>query len=185
MPDGQRRLTLRVFCPRTGGTEAVETCETCELATEVTHTGEAEGWVTCGLPHTAAPSDTSAPRTVAEIARHGVSSVHHEAGQSLVWELLGEGGPRVLAVVDEAGSLRGWIRPTHRFAHLGTPGTTAGDLQTSAVTIEETAPARMALRQMATSRLREILVVSVEGHPVGLLTDLDALRFIGATRTPR
>ena len=182
-PDGRRRVTLRVYCPRTGGTAPVEKCEHCELAEAVEHTGPVEGWVICALRAEAATPEKPAPlRTVAEIARQGVISVQSGVPENIVWELLDQGGPRLLTVVDEIGAYRGWIRPSYRLAQLGQLTATAGSLFSHAITIEETAPADMALRQMATSRLREILVVSVDREPVALLTDLDALRVVAADR---
>jgi len=179
-------VTLRVYCPRTGGTAPVEKCERCELAEAVEHTGPEEGWVICAVHAEAAKrDDPAALRTVAEIARHGVVSVSSDVPDNVVWELLDQGGARLLTVVDELGTCRGWIRPSHRLAQLGQAATTAGTLFSNAVAIEETAPADMALRQMATSRLREILVVSVDREPVALLTDLDALRVVAGGRHRR
>jgi CBS domain-containing protein len=56
-------------------------------------------------------------------------------------------------------------------------GLTAGELMTSpAVTVGEGEPLRVAVRVLATQRLRRVCVVSEGGHLVGMLTRQDAMR---------
>lgn len=56
-------------------------------------------------------------------------------------------------------------------------GLTAAELMTSpAVTVGEGEPLRVAVRVLATQRLRRVCVVSERGHLVGMLTRQDAMR---------
>ena len=52
----------------------------------------------------------------------------------------------------------------------------------SVIAIDERTPVRAALRLLAARHLREATVISREGVPIGVFTDVDGLRWVARAR---
>jgi CBS domain-containing protein len=173
-----------VFCPGQRRSIAVEACTTCEHV----HRSTAQQ-VECSLPDALV-----APRRFAGALRLDSNAFAGEAmGRSAICAYVDTPAGLVLdaltrehlyaaVVVDDSERSRGVV---HRSDVEGTPPQAHLHRLLRAVTsIHEAAALGPAIARMVHDRARALPVVDDEGRPVGLLMDLDALRWVGRSLRP-
>jgi CBS domain-containing protein len=179
--DGAYSVALRVFCPRTGGTVPVSNCTVCadEIAVGATPTG---GFVRCGPLARETSVLEGAPPPVAARVRTVVPGVEDDVPLGAI-AALGADRDGPLLVVASDGAYLGMVTPSSvRLRALGrwrdpldTPS--VREVMSDTPGVLESASVSGVLRRMATSRLRLVPVVNARGAPIGIITDLEALRW--------
>jgi len=183
-PDGTREVESNVFCRLKRRSVRVDDCCSCDHCDEISY-GQTPT-VACTIP-IAAPSasdDPSGEHTeVGTLLCRGTVVVAQSNTLRTALAVLHAEDRRAVAVVDDNHVLIGLV---HETAFLGRrPGAALGAVvgaMSSAVAIHETTPVRVALRLLAASHLREATVVSDEGRPIGVFTDIDGLQWIANAR---
>jgi CBS domain-containing protein len=173
-----------VFCPGQRRSIAVDVCATCEHVLRSTALQ-----VECSPPDAPVP-----PRRFAGALRLDSHAFAGEAmGSSaicayvdtpagLVLDALTREQLHAAVVVDDSARCRGVV---HRSDVEGAPPLASLHRLVRAVTpIHEAAVLGPAIARMVHDRARALPVVDDEGRPVGLLMDLDALRWVGRSLRP-
>lgn len=182
--DSESAVHLRVYCPRLGSSVALRACEACAAKIEVTPAG---GVVQCG------PEGESACHTLAEAPPIGalvetpVKAIDESANLTIAVELLAEAGAEPVLVVDASGQCVGALSRTRLTQHdpfpmLDGPPSSAREAMVDAKVALETTSVRDVLRAMATQRLRYLAIVATDGRPLGVVSDIEALRLFAALR---
>jgi hypothetical protein len=196
--DGHRARALHVFCPRRYASTDVETCVTCAFVCTVSDSA-----VVCAPPGLlevpeSAPDDAlvlgpdaRALRTpvgalcairsvgvhIDALVEHGPTLLAHEAVVVVLGEdntvygvLFAAGLPPLLGALDaEATALpEAWWKP--------------GQMDGRPTGLPESAPLSEAIELMVHGHLRLVPVTTDERRFVGLVTDLDVLRWVAGTR---
>ena len=185
--DGSRTIAFRVFCPRNDRSVSVSECEVCPRCLEIGAEGPgANGRVRCeAIPSTS--ESPSADGAVGSVLRESTLCVESDLSVPSVLALLVERGLSGVFVVDVAGRLLGLIReldlcPSRQRAIVGPARpqetATAEEIMSSAIAIREETPVRDAIRRMARSHLRDAAIVARTGELVGVLRDIEGLRWI-------
>ncbi len=195
--DGTRTVGLIVFCGRAEAAISLDNCRRCVAYLETVGAPSTAGACIHCLPRPgaetagAAPTRTGRSSTAGSLLHLGPLCVVEDAPAPVIeaclaqrpgaellvvdgrTRLVGIVGELQLAVLRSALELRRTPRGDHR-----TQGTAAA-VMTALVPILETARADDALRWMARSNLRSIPVVTSELIPIGVLSDVAALRACG------
>lgn len=185
---GAHTLSERVFCRQRGQSWLVADCVDCERCE-----GIRRGAVECVDCDVSLPAAQSAPDTrgehteVGALLSTGVAVVDQSASMDEALALMNASGRQSLAVVDEDQRLVGIL---HELTFVPAPVDGARRREeesvacamSSAVVVEETMPVRAALHLLASSHLREAIVVTPEGKPLGVFRDLEGLRWLAHAR---
>ena len=185
--DGSRTIAFRVFCPRNDRSVSVSECEACPRCLEIGAEGPgANGRVCCeAIPPTS--ESLSADGAVGSVLRESIFCVESDLSVTSVVAVLVERGLSGVFVVDVDGRLLGLIREldlvrSRQRAILGAAKpqetATADEIMSSAIAICEDTPVRDAIRRLARSHLRDAAIVARTGELVGVLRDVDGLRWI-------
>jgi len=203
--DGSRAPALRVFCSRRAASVPLETCEACPSCVDIAPDEDGVGTlVRCQPPHAIATIPrTDRPRgmddppgeatLVGSILRGGTLCVASDAEVPALRALSVERALLGLFIVDNDGRLVGLVRDVNLLRAVQ-PTPDAGPLaaleardvnradavMSTATSVWEDISVRRAIRCMASAHLREIPVVTREGQLVGVLRDIDGLRWIAA-----
>jgi CBS domain-containing protein len=204
--DGSRGLALRVFCSRRAESVPIEECEACPSCVDIAADADGvSGLVRCRPPRGRAAlsvtsgltnGDTPGNATpVGTVLQGGVLCIGKDAEVSALLALLAERGLPGLFVVDDDGQLVGLVRDANLLAVRranSTPALSSGleapdvsrvdGVMSTAMSVGEEASLRRALLRMASAHLREIPIVTREGQLVGVLRDIDGLRWLAAER---
>jgi len=182
--DGTRMSDHRVFCRFKRRSVQVDACCSCVHCDEVTD-GPAPA-VHCSLPvRPLDHADDPAGERVEVGAVLCVGTVVLQASATLgtALDVLRAEDRRSVAVVDVRGALVGLV---HEGGFVGRRGLPRVGLVSAAMSsplaVHERTPVRLALKLLAANHLREVVVVSEEGVPLGVFRDVDGLRWIAGTR---
>ncbi len=104
----------------------------------------------------------------------GVLVLDREVALNELSQWLASPGPHLAVVADELGHPLGTIDAGDLAASLAA----AADAARPVRPVHESAPLRVAVERMVHERARALPVVDDAGRVVGLLTDLDALRWV-------
>lgn len=187
--DGSHGVALRVFCTRQQQSVPLSRCEVCPSAMDITADGSgASGRVRC----VRAPT-THEGTAVGDVLSETVLCVGSDVSVVSVIALFVERALADVFVVDDDGGLVGQIReinfvrsgpskgPRYPFAEpTPRPALTAAEIMSSAISICEEIPVRHAILRMAQSHLRDAAIVTQTGKLLGVLSDLQGLRWISA-----
>jgi CBS domain protein len=181
---GQPVRALRVFCPRINASIETTACNACVFIREASETA-----IACAPPGIAAPPD-SVPEPLlflgpdalalgvpvgAVCALHSIA-VRVDVPVAYARTLLDR--DRVVVVLNAADEVRGILsaaRPPDGLAALA-------DIDDCADGLPETAPLVEAIEIMVHRHVRVVFVTARDGHFVGLVTDLDVLRWAAGRR---
>jgi hypothetical protein len=170
----------------------VSRCEACPFAGPKVRETARDGFVDCGrsiLPIAGNATDTSFPPAVAAALPVGLALVRSIvcAEDNLPWvELARErmltGSPCDVPIVDRGGALVG-ILPAAAMALAGRDApvdrvASVADLTVSSASVHETESLGAAFAAMGVRHVRELTVVGDGLLVVGVLRDVDALRFV-------
>lgn len=182
--DGGRTSDHRVFCRLQRSSVRVDECCECVHCDAVTDNPEPS--VDCSIPvRPLAPGDDPQGESieVGTLLCHGTVVLAESASAGRALRLLREEDRRSVAIVDAANVLIGVV---HEAGFLGRMGPVRAGLVTAsmstAVSVHERTPVRVALRLLAASHLREATVVSDDGIPIGVFRDVDGLRWLSGAR---
>ena len=192
--DGSETTTRSVHCPRRERSETVERCCGCShmRTIDVEDDGD-RGAVECTVPAPPTRGDRrrKTKPDVAEAAAHArlhevmtddVTCVRADALVEAAAALVAARGVRALPVVDETRKLVGILSKSDLLratSEEGSASRTVSEVMTPLVHgLPEEAPIAYAISLMAAERLHEVPAVSSDGRVVGMLTALDALRWV-------
>jgi hypothetical protein len=88
----------------------------------------------------------------------------------------------LVGVVDDAGIRSRATCPSRPPSPDAPPRSRGPGTGNSAIAMHERTPIRVALRLLAAAHLREAIVVSKDGVPLGVFRDVDGLRWIASAR---
>jgi CBS domain-containing protein len=191
---GTQSATERVFCRLRRKSTPVEVCAHCEHCDSIQRGHAPSVECTFTVPPGSKEHDPRGERTeVGALLSSGAVVVEQGASLGAALELLKDGERRSLAVVDVEQKLVGvlhemtFVQRAGRHAH----GQHRREQQnvtcamSTAIAVHEAMSVRAALHLLASSHLREAVVVDSEGKPIGLFRDLDGMRWIArAARSP-
>lgn len=206
--DGSRVLSLRVYCSRQSASVDLETCEVCASCIDISpDPGGTQVFVRCEpVQETAnaragAPEEGSGPgglaggtTPVGEILSDNTLCVGTDTHVPAIIELMKERSLPGVFVVDDEGHLVGIVRDVNLLRTLepmphmrqeplhALAGSHVETVMSTAMAIGEDSPVRRALLCMAHAHLREIPVVTREGRLVGVLRDIEGLRWFASER---
>jgi CBS domain-containing protein len=197
LPDGATASASFVYCERQGRSVPFEQCMSCPHAgaIELVASGR-ERTVECAcvsLVPSERPHEAGMAAVVAAVLPVGLALAHtvtcvandvplHQAARRVAMDASALGVP----VVDAQGVLAGLLpRASVTLAMLASSGEVVGDRMVAPMlSVLEGDSLGDAFRSMCARRLRELVVVSSTGQVVGLLRDVDAMRFVAhVTRT--
>jgi CBS domain-containing protein len=193
---GAQPARSRVFCRLRRESVPVEQCATCPRL-EAIHDGhgDAAGWIDCRFhEHELDRFDPAGELTeIGTLLRAGATTVV-EAIVTLpvALRVLEAEHCAALPVVDEGAHLVGIVHERHLLRRAAEPpspegherrATTVASAMSSAAPVAERMSVRSALRFMAAHHLREVVVVSPEGRPLGIVRDVDGLRWIARAKS--
>jgi CBS domain-containing protein len=172
-----------VFCPAEAHSVDVEWCRTCPLVRQVDHAA-----VRC--TPAAEPSElqpdayrVAAGAVVGEIlGNHHLSVLPNVTAGDIARALREVASPAVV-VVDDEDHLVGIITPSD--ASSAPSGVQARELSREGPYIEESASLAEAVDRMVRAHVRFLPVVGADQRVIGVLADLDALRWVGSSRGRR
>ncbi len=120
------------------------------------------------------------------LLRVGTGALRESATLSQALSMLHADDRRSVAVVDESSALVGIV---HEAGFVGLRGPfhtmQVGASMSTPIAVHERTPVRVALRFLAATHLREVMVVSKDGIPLGVFKDVEGLRWIAGTRDRR
>lgn len=181
--DGTRVSEHLVFCQLQRQTVQVEACCACVHCDAI-----AEGEPPTVDCSTAPPSPELVPdhdgesTAVGSVLCQGTVVVAQSVSLGRALTVIHDGDRRSVAVVDDAHVMVGVVhdgsvgRSRHQHVAL------VGAAMMSVIAIDERTPVRAALRLLAARHLREATVISREGVPIGVFTDVDGLRWVARAR---
>lgn len=193
--DGSHGVALRVFCAREQQSVPLSRCEVCPSTLDITAGGSgASGRVRCvRAPTHEVRAPTHEGTAVGGVLSESILCVGSDVSVVSVIALFVERALADVFVVDDDGRLVGLIReinfvrsrpsegPRYPFAEpTPRPALTAGEIMSSAIPICEDIPVRRAILRMAHSHLRDAAIVTRAGELLGVLGDLQGLRWISA-----
>ncbi len=180
--EGDPTIDLHVYCSRQERSIHLDSCRACP-ACERVEPDEAGGlgYVVCGPVPEDPPSagDLLAGETPCagdDVSATTLRAFFVERGVPCILVVTKSG--RLVGVVDEHDFVTGQLGARGRSARgeLGIHGLKARDLARAEATVQGSASVREALTRMAETHRRHVVVVDSEGTPLGVLTDLVALR---------
>jgi CBS domain-containing protein len=179
---------LRVYCPRAAASVPLGKCEACATHIELPAGGEG-GFVRCGPEGEAACRDLAVAPPIGALVTAPVRAVDESAPIAAAVELMVDAGAAPVLVVDASGQCVGALSRTrllHRDPHAVLSGErptgAARDAMTEAQVAVETTSVRDVLRTMAAHRLRYLAIVAEDGAPLGVVSDVEALRLFSSMR---
>lgn len=182
--DGTREVESSVFCRLKRKSVRVDNCCGCVHCDAITYGETAVVACTIPIAEPSASDDPSGEYTeIGTLLCRGTVVVAQSNTLRAALDVLRAEDRRAVAVVDDNHVLVGVV---HETAVLGRrPGAPLGGVvgaMTNGVAIHESTPVRVALRLLAASHLREATVISDDGRPIGVFTDVDGLRWIAGAR---
>jgi CBS domain-containing protein len=200
--DGSRKRELRVFCPSRDRSVPADVCRNCSFChgVEIDARGSRE-WICC-TPPMPGGSCANLERTAGEALREDAVAVEEDVLVRDVVALFAEQRLRVIVVVDAEGRVSGVVQDSqllnqiHAHAHRESltdsalldwalvSASRASAVMSAARPIPEAMSVREALAQMAGLRHQRLVVVDLEGAPVGVLVDVHALSALRASKEP-
>ena len=182
--DGARTHDHRVFCKLQHASVRVESCCSCVHCDAVTG-GEVPS-VDCSIPaRPVAPSEDPQGEAieVGTLLCRGTVVLAESASAGRALRMLREEDRRSVAIVDAAHVLVGLVHEAGFMGRMGPVrlGSVSASMST-AVAVHERTPVRVALKLLAASHLREAVVVSDDGVPIGIFRDVDGLRWLTNAR---
>jgi CBS domain-containing protein len=204
---GARARALRVFCPSRTQSVDLETCMRCPHLESVSEVPEARGACIACTPPTTPAAKPSVGRALESSFAHlaatslvgGIVGSHVtcvEPDVSMVWidEEFGRRGVQLFPVVEPSRRLLGFVwrgdllRPRWQLA-LSDPrdslraGALAVEVMDKRVfSVRESDRVTEVVRVMTVDRARTVAVLAEDDTVVGLVSDLDLLRWFAATR---
>lgn len=185
--DGSCRAEHRVFCRLKSQSVRAEACCECVHCDEVI-AGRTPS-VDCSVPvrPLERADDPEGDRVeVGTLLRVGTGALRESATLSQALSMLHADDRRSVAVVDESSALVGIV---HEAGFVGLRGPfhtmQVGASMSTPIAVHERTPVRVALRFLAATHLREVMVVSKDGIPLGVFKDVEGLRWIAGTRDRR
>jgi CBS domain-containing protein len=188
---GHRANALSVFCPTQAKSIGVDACAKCSRAVSIN--SKVGGFVECHPgnepPVVANPvayrtqrldtAERAARLSVGEVVNRNVRCVRADTSVEAVRALLLEHDLDCAPIVDERGGPIGIVTKTD-FVRLGPNARGAvADMMTACVhALPESSSLAHAFALMTLKRLQHVPIVSADGIVVGLLTALDALRWV-------
>lgn len=188
---GHRASALSVFCPTQAKSIGVEACATCSRA--VALTSKVGGFVECrsgNEPQVVAnpvayrtqrldTAERAARLCVGEIVNRNVRCVRADTSIDAVRALLLEHDLDCAPIVDERGGPIGIVSKTD-FLRLGSDvrGSVEAIMTPCVHALPESSSLAHAFALMTLKRLQHVPIVSADGIVVGLLTSLDAIRWV-------
>jgi CBS domain-containing protein len=187
-PDGSHRDSYRVFCRLRGESVPIGICCSCVHAAAITPEPRAAVECSITLPASETAADPLGERTaVAKLLSVGTLVLGVDCTLRDAVILLSAGRHQSVAIVDKCRVLVGVVRDmnvmrppsprTSPFDPTSGPPTLSGAMS-SAVSVHESTPVRVALRLLAATHSREAVVVTSEGEPLGLFRDIDGMRWL-------
>lgn len=179
-PSGARGHAFSVFCPLDRRAMHLDLCRRCAYVREAT-----DEHVVCAPPQPArlsldlaAPLGTSA--CVGDAMGERSISVRADVEWAVAERALAQDGAPVALVVDAEDALVGVVDRDHVGPRR--PRTPARDLASSIAPVAEATPLAHAIARMVHERSRALPVVGSDGRVIGLLSDVDALRWVAQRR---
>ncbi len=168
--DGTRTVGLRVFCGRSHTSIPLDVCVRCSVYRTTARDDAGEERIFCEPPCGPVPAPTAGS---ALVAGGGAMCVDADVRGSDVESVVAS-APRPVLVLHE-GRLAGTLRREDLRGRVRA-WSTAYDLMVPARGIWEGAPLRAAVLAMAKAHQRIIALVTVTGEPLGVLSDVEAMR---------
>jgi CBS domain-containing protein len=192
LSDGTTDSSEIVFCEGDLRSVSVSRCEACPFVGPMGGRTACDGVIDCGrslLPATEEPSDSGLPPAVASALPVGLALARSLVcvRDDLPWVQLARvpsltASTSAVPVVDCGGAFVGLLPATEIARAVregpGDPAACVSDRATSVVPLHETQSLGGAFAAMGARRARELPVVADGGSVVGVLRDLDALRFV-------
>jgi CBS domain-containing protein len=192
--DGSDAEVRTVFCPRRERSEAFEKCCGCSHMREVgVDEGGERGFVDCSVPAPRRAQDddedgelglkeAAAGTRLMDVMADDVACVREDVRLADAARLMLARSVRALPVVDEARRLVGILSKSD-LVRGEVEGKRADALVSSVMTplvhgLPEDAPLAYAISLMSNQSLHEVPAVASDGRVVGMLTAVDALRWI-------
>jgi CBS domain-containing protein len=212
--DGSRTIHFRVFCRRQARSFTLEACLACAQSIDVEGAGS-EACLRCKPEHQPPPSTDGPPTPtrvgedvpVGTLLSASILCVHQDLDVVSLTSLFVERGLPSVFVVDDGGRLVGIVAegslvpprppsdppgsfppPPPSSGRLSTwpDGTLTRDVMATVSAVREDTSVRHALLEMAVTHVRQMPIVTPSGEPLGLLCDLDGMRWLSArARTAR
>lgn len=185
--DGTSTVHMRVYCPRAGASVPVRTCEACAAHIALPE-GEGRGAVRCGPEGEEACERVAEAPPIGALVQAPVRAVEAGAPLSSAAAMMSEAGAEPVLVVDITGVCVGTLsrmevlRRARRAILPGDEPFAARDVMAEARVVMESTSVHEVLRTMAVHRLRFLAIVTEDGTPLGLVSDVEALRLHTALR---
>ncbi|HVH45863.1 MAG TPA: CBS domain-containing protein [Labilithrix sp.] len=184
--DGTRTTDDRVFCRQRHRSVPVDTCTACFRCESILAAPEPA--VHCAIVLGDAerePDPLGSREAVGGILSSGTVALGPGNTMGEALRVLRGEDRRSVAIVDAKHSVVGVVHEGMLAATARRLGGLEGgaiSAMSGAVVIHESVPVRRALGLLAAAHLREATVVDDEGLPIGVLHDVDALRWLIAAR---
>jgi predicted transcriptional regulator len=185
-PDGVRSSDHVVFCRLQSQTVRVEQCCQCVHCDAIEEKPAAA--VVCTIPSTPlAPADD--PRgeriEVASLLQRGAVVVSESVPLGTALSVMHAEDRRAIAIVDGDHVMIGLVHDSDCRLRWRTAHGTVTAAMSTALAVDEHTPVRVALRLLAANHLREAIVVTKRGVPLGVFRDVDGLDWISAAHRAR
>lgn len=195
--DGSESVGFHVYCTERSHALDLDACRECAVCDGIVAADDGTAEVRC-RPR------TSPPEAPGDLMREAITCVEEDVPSSQITPLFLERGIETVLVVDARGRLMGTIRSgdlaraasaphipgldpelalvalretTARFAELR-----AGALMSTAVRIDDADDLERAVRKLARAHARELVIISRDGEPVGVVRDVDIVRAVARLR---
>ncbi|MEZ4297600.1 MAG: CBS domain-containing protein [Polyangiaceae bacterium] len=180
-------MQLRVFCPLEGESVPLAVCEACASQIE-REGGVGEGFVECG-PSVSELHVRAVAASIGTMVSAPARAVRDAATLATAVSALAEAGAEPVLVVNAEGTVVGSLSRTEMARARAAGGLlaaevlqTAGEVMSEARVVVETESVGDVLRAMANRRLRHIAIVAADGSPLGVISDVEALRLFAGMR---
>lgn len=178
--DGTQQSMYRVFCKSQRRAVPIGECAAC-LRCESIEAGPLPS-VNCLIEASLAepgPDPLGLHTPVGSVLRISAYAVTPDTSVRATLMLLRAEDRRGVPVVDDAGNVIGVVDEMRCREALGH---TAGAVMSSRLALPALTPVRRAVELMAAAHLREVTVVDDDGAPLGVLRDVDGLRWLTDAR---
>ena len=182
---GSRTAEQHVFCRLRRESVDVDFCRMCDRRDAIqTAPTPSVDCTFAPQPHDVIPDPHGDRTEVGVLLREGTIALACSASLLDALALLSASDFRTVAVVGGDHILVGLLHETvvaERCAKLADANVGVKAAMSSPLAVHEATPVRDALRFMAAAHLRQATVVTSAGVPLGVLRDVDALRWIAAS----
>jgi CBS-domain-containing membrane protein len=195
--DGTENVGFSVYCTEDGHALDLDACRACAVCDGVFAADDGAAEVRCR------PRSTP-PEAPGGLMRGAITCVEEDVTSAQITPLFLERGVETVLVVDADGHLMGTIRSgdlaraasaphipgldpelalvalretSARFAELR-----ADALMSTAVRIDDGDDLERAVRKLARAHARELVIISRDGEPVGVVRDVDIVRAVARLR---